>query len=636
MSKYTRYKLYQKYEKRGSQESIPVYPNTYSIDGDGTRPLDIVKDNDPQCGYTGDTQPQYRWYPMPISSYYYCEDCPTQYRWVNMDISTYYECVGTSKYYKQKKQYTYDGTNWYDFVPEETQRGELYQSNSPDCGYIEPQYRTTSGTPYCSGHDKYVSVYSQVSYNGGQTWTTTATTNTMIEHNSQDCGYVPSYSGQYLTFVATESGTFKFSGTTTANTVSYSLDDGNTWSTLARNTDSPTVTAGNKIMWKGTLTPSQNSPYGIGIFSSTNNFTIEGNIMSLLYGDDFSGQTSLSGKYYAFMHLFKNCTKLTSADNLSLPATKVRKYCYAEMFQGCTSLTTVPVLSAATTLQDGFVMTDSCYSYMFEGCTSLTTVPSNMLPATTLTNGCYSYMFANCTSLTTAPELPAAEVDDWSYRNMFSGCTSLTTAPAFSATTIGISGCSYMFASCTSLTTAPVLSATSLWSYCCQFMFRDCTSLTTAPVLLATTLANYCYSNMFNGCTSLTTAPELPATTLADSCYKNMFNGCTSLRTVPSVLLATTLASSCYESMFENCTSLTTAPELPATTLWSYSYLAMFRGCTRLNYIKCLATDIRASSCTSDWVYNIASSGTFYKASSMSSWTRGINGIPTNWNVQDV
>jgi len=55
----------------------------------------------------------------------------------------------------------------------------------------EAQYRTTSGTPYCQGTDKYVDVYSQVSNDGGVTWTTTATTPTLVEVDSQDCGYVP-------------------------------------------------------------------------------------------------------------------------------------------------------------------------------------------------------------------------------------------------------------------------------------------------------------------------------------------------------------------------------------------------------------------------------------------------------------
>ena len=55
----------------------------------------------------------------------------------------------------------------------------------------EAQYRTTSGTPYCQGTDKYVDVYSQVSNDGGVTWTTTATTPTLVEVDSQDCGYEP-------------------------------------------------------------------------------------------------------------------------------------------------------------------------------------------------------------------------------------------------------------------------------------------------------------------------------------------------------------------------------------------------------------------------------------------------------------
>ena len=113
---------------------------------------------------------------------------------------------------------------------------------------------------------------------------------------------------------------------------------------------------------------------------------------------------------------------------------------------------------------------------------------------------------------------------------------------------------------------------------------------------------------MFSFCTSLTSAPELPATTLANGCY---------------------------EGMFEGCTSLTTAPELPATWLPDGCYYNMFNSCTSLKYIKCLATYISAY-CTHTWVDGVASSGTFIKAASMSSWSTGINGIPTNWTVQDA
>lgn len=163
----------------------------------------------------------------------------------------------------------------------------------------------------------------------------------------------PSYDSQYLTFEAIESGTFKFNG----NAVSYSLDNGTTWTSLASNTDSPTVNSGETIMFKATL-PSE------GTFSSTGRFNAMGNIMSLLYGDNFSGQTSLSGKDYAFYNMFSGCTGLTDASNLILPATTLASNCYREMFRGCTSLTTAPTLPATT-------LENNCYYAMFNGCTSL-------------------------------------------------------------------------------------------------------------------------------------------------------------------------------------------------------------------------------------------------------------------------
>lgn len=88
--------------------------------------------------------------------------------------------------------------------------------------------------------------------------------------------------------------------------------------------------------------------------------------------------------------------------------------------------------------------------------------------------------------------------------------------------------------------------------------------------------------------------------------------------------------------MFIECTSLTTAPELPATTLVRLCYSGMFNSCSKLNYVKCLATDISAYSCTSGWLSNVATYGTFVKNTSMSSWTTGKSGIPDNWTVQNA
>ena len=176
-----------------------------------------------------------------------------------------------------------------------------------------------------------------------------------------------------------------------------------------------------------------------------------------------------------------------------------------------------------------------------------------------------------------------------------------------------------------------VLPAMTLSKSCYYKMFQG-TGLTRAPQLPAMTLANSCYNYMFWGCKDLTEAPALPATTLADACYYAMFYGCTSLTEAP-VLPATTLAYECYSNMFRDCTSLTTAPELPAPVLASDCYYWMFYGCKNLKYVKCLATDISANSCTNNFLGNVLSTGTFVKADGMNDWTRDYNGIPEGWTI---
>ena len=362
-----------------------------------------------------------------------------------------------------------------------------------------------------------------------------------------------------------------------AKTISYSKDNGDTWTsiTATKNGTNISVNTGDVIIFKG-----DNSRYASGkeyynTFQTTGGtlFSVQGNIMSLIDSAGFATAETLTDSY-TFYRLFYNCSGLVSAEHLILPATTLASNCYQEMFQGCTSLTQAPALPATT-------LSDRCYGDMFWGCTSLTTAPA--LPATTLASSCYSGMFYNCSKLTTAPVLPSE----------------------------------------------------TLANYCYALMFDGCTSLKTAPVLPATTLASGCYQNMFKGCGSLTTAPALPATTLASDCYYGMFDGCASLTQAP-VLPATTLKAYCYDGMFEGCTSLTTAPELPATTLADYCYSSMFRGCTGLNYIKCLATDVSAKSCTISWVYDVSSTGTFVKASSMNNWATGDNGIPSGWTVTNA
>lgn len=178
-----------------------------------------------------------------------------------------------------------------------------------------------------------------------------------------------------------------------------------------------------------------------------------------------------------------------------------------------------------------------------------------------------------------------------------------------------------------------VLPATTLSDGCYRKMFQG-TGLTRAPQLPATTMTCNCYNYMFHRCKDLTQAPELPATTLDTDCYYAMFYGCSALTEAPE-LPATTLAYECYGNMFRDCTSLTTAPVLPAPILEDDCYYWMFYGCTSLNYVKCLATDISASSSTSMFLGNVAPTGTFVKAPGMEAWTREYDGVPEGWTIVD-
>lgn len=180
--------------------------------------------------------------------------------------------------------------------------------------------------------------------------------------------------------------------------------------------------------------------------------------------------------------------------------------------------------------------------------------------------------------------------------------------------------------------------ATTAPDHSFRSLFAVQTGLTSVEnlVLPATTIGTNVYKQMFSGCTNLILGPAiLPAPVLTESCYSSMFNGCTSLTTAPE-LPATILASQCYISMFQGCKSLATAPELPATTLAERCYEYMFNGCASLNYIKCLARDISASRCTTGWVSNVASTGTFVKNQNMSGWTTGTSGIPSGWTPVDA
>ena len=215
----------------------------------------------------------------------------------------------------------------------------------------------------------------------------------------------------YLTFTAEEDNSTIALNSMTSPDIKYSLNDG-AWTQW--DYSAITLNTGDTVCMKG----NNSSGFSTGEeifnqFQMTRKIGASGNIMSLLYGNDFEEQLTIpcDGCFY---NMFRGCTSLTTAPEL--PATTLADECYCNMFQGCISLTTAPDLPATTSVA-------GCYSGMFSGCTSLKTTPK--LPMTTLAIHCYSGMFENCISLTTAPELPAITLANYCYRSMFYGCTSL-------------------------------------------------------------------------------------------------------------------------------------------------------------------------------------------------------------------
>ena len=475
---------------------------------------------------------------------------------------------------------------------------------------------------------KYLSLFEQDS-EYRETFKTLPNVSNVIEDEA--VYYLDGYSGEYLTFKILSDGeiTWKTNHANAAvKEIQYSINNG-AWTSITSSTTGASfnVSEGDTVRFKGS-----NEKYGTNnsyynMFNTTCKFDLQGNIMSLVGGDNFATIQTMAAN--VFTGLFKDCTNLINAKKLLLPVMSLSTQCYQRLFYGCTSLISAPKLPA-TTYQ-------SCYEYMFCNCSSLTKAPD--LPSKTAYNYCYSHMFDGCSSLIKIPKLNATNLRFMCYCCMFKGCTSLVDLSNFtiSADNVEQSALNGMFQNCSSLKYSPIITVNNMTGQSClDSMFSGCSTLTDVPITItAPTLTTNCFKAMFLNCTSLTKSPlQLPWTTLANGCYDSMFYGCTSLTTAPE-LPSTTLATRCYGAMFYNCTKLTKAPDLPAPILVANCYTDMLRNCTKINYIKCLATDISATECTLRMTQYVANSGTFVKAVGMEDWTTSVNGIPKGWTVEE-
>ena len=210
-------------------------------------------------------------------------------------------------------------------------------------------------------------------------------------YNDSDVETWHDYSSDYLTFRILTDGTicWKAFGSV-AKEISYRIN-GSSWEPITATSAGSTfeVNKDDVVEFKGSNdTYATSKDKYSGFEGGTATFNIEGNIHSLLYGDDFANNNTLTNKTYQFCSLFKKA-KVISAENLILPALTLKDHCYRALFSWCETLTTAPKLPATT-------LAANCYWYMFEKC-AITSAPE--LPALYLESNCYGHMFEGCNSL---------------------------------------------------------------------------------------------------------------------------------------------------------------------------------------------------------------------------------------------
>ena len=219
--------------------------------------------------------------------------------------------------------------------------GSLVFYNPADCGG-QGIHRTISGETYCDGYDKRIHIYKQVSYDGGVTWETTATTSSLVEKNSEDCGYVPPTPPSDWDITA------KFNVTSTSSPTQIAS----------------ATTGFSKIEIDGVVQPSVVSAY---TFTTTGEHTVKYTL---------TNPTSIGD--YAFYQ----CRSLTSID-IPNSVTSIGD----GAFESCYSLTSIDIPNSVTSIGNS----------TFYNCRGLKSITSNATTAPTIQSSTFQYVKTNGT-----------------------------------------------------------------------------------------------------------------------------------------------------------------------------------------------------------------------------------------------
>ena len=213
----------------------------------------------------------------------------------------------------------------------------------------------------------------------------------------------------------------KYNSSAPSITIEYSFN-GVQWKRLGTTSTSylsVTIPANSKVYlrcktntWKGNFPNKITCPA---------NFGIGGNVLSLFYGDEFTGSEKTIPDGGNFAEVFSECSTLITCENLLLPEDASNTYAFSHLFTSCRYLTTA--FSNLPTTKYGYSSFDS----MFYGCTSLVNVSFTL---TSREAGSQSFhdMFYGCTSLTSSPllDITGTTTNSYTFERMFYGCSNLS------------------------------------------------------------------------------------------------------------------------------------------------------------------------------------------------------------------